>query len=155
MNPKVLLFLDALDRGPVRLEGELPASILELSEVSSCRNVGPVSYRLLAEKKGEEVLVRGEVEAPLELECSRSGVFFSTIVRDSAFLRDYSLSECGDSVDVTADLREAVLLKIPLYPVSPEALSRDFSLPSLPGDEAPPTGSRIWEALDTLHLPQP
>lgn len=157
MIPSLHLHIDTLDRGPVRLEGVLPAAVLELENEVSVRNIGDVAYNLVAEKKSRDVLVRGSVEAPMELECSRSGLFFSTIVRDSAFLRDYSIPESDGHIDLTTDVREAVVLNIPPYPVSPEAQSDTFIPPSLPEKLAPPpaTDGAAWKVLDNLNLDTP
>lgn len=149
--------LEALERGPFQLEGVLPGTVLDLEREVSIRNVGEVSYDLKAERTGGEVLVTGRVEAPMELECVRSGRFFSTTVRDSAFLRDYSTEELGDELDLTDDVREAVVIQIPGYPVSPEAQAPDFVLPRLPkeltGDAKDGDGGGSpWNQLDRLNL---
>ena len=88
----------------------------------------------------------------MELECVRSGLFFSTIVRDSAFLRDYSLDDLEGDLEITEDVREAVVIEIPAYPVSPEARSEDYEIPRLPGesreDGGPGTDEGPWKDLD-------
>jgi len=154
MTSTLHLHIDSLERGPLRLEGALPASVLEMEGDPASHPQGDVTYDLLAEKKGQEVLVRGWVEVPMELECSRSGLFFSTIVRDSAFLRDYSIPESEGHLDLTSDLREAIVLNIPTYPISPEAQSDTFIPPRLPETIAAPpeTDGALWKTLDTLNL---
>lgn len=148
--------LETLERGPFQLEGALPGTLLDLEREPSIRNVGEVAYDLKAERAGAEVLVTGRVEAAMELECVRSGRFFSTIVRDSAFLRDYSTEELGDELDLADDVREAVVIQIPSYPVSPEARSPDFELPKLPKEltagEEDEGGGSPWTDLDRLKL---
>lgn len=156
MSSSLHLHLATLERGPVQLEGALPGSLLELDGDPTVRNVGDVSYRLTAEKKSAEVLVQGAVEVPLELECRRSGLFFSTLVQESAFLRDYLISEVPSGmIDLTEEVREAVLLQLPTYPVSPEAQSETYVPPGLSGEDGedgPDDGPSPWSTLDTLHL---
>ncbi|MGA0332637.1 MAG: YceD family protein [Kiritimatiellia bacterium] len=155
MSTALLLSIEALEKGPVRLSGVLPGSFLELENELSIRNVGELRYELLAELKGNEVLVTGEVEAPMDLECVRSGAFFSTLVKDSAFLRDYSTEDSADSLNLSEDVREAVVLQIPAYPVSPEAQAADFELPKLPSElteEPNDTEKSPWNDLDQLNL---
>jgi len=157
MSHPLTIPLDALERGPFHLEGELPGSILDLEEEISIRNVGSVGYDLTAERMNHEVLVRGTLEVSMDLECVRSGVFFSTLVRDSAFLRDYSLDQFEGDLNISEDVREALVIEIPSYPVSPEAESEDFELPSLPGemtdDRAPPGAeNNPWKDLDQLDV---
>ena len=55
------------------------------------------------------------------MRCARCSEFFSTIVTVSDFLRAYSAPEGTDSVDVTADLREEILLHLPGFAVCSEA----------------------------------
>ncbi len=157
MSPPLTIPIDALERGPFHLQGELPGSLLDLEQEVSIRNVGAVRYDLTAERMNQEVLVRGTLEVSMELECVRSGLFFSTMVRDSAFLRDYSLDLPGGDLDISEDVREALVIEIPSYPVSPEADSEEFTLPSLPGewtdDRAPPDADdNPWNDLDQLNV---
>ncbi len=100
-----------------RYVGEEPAEILELAGQAHLRVAGPVRYDLTAEKVSDELLVKGEVAVELELECSRCAEFYSTTVRVLSFLRAYEIKEHVESVDVTPDLREDVLLELPAYPV--------------------------------------
>jgi uncharacterized metal-binding protein YceD (DUF177 family) len=152
MSHALVIPLEALEQGPYRLEGSLPGEFLGLQDEVSIRNIGDISYHLTAERLNQEVLVRGSVEAPMELECGRSGLFFSTMVRESAFLRDYSLGDVEGALDIADDVREAIVIEIPSYPVSPEAQSEDFCLPKLPGewidDDEPEEGPNVWKDLD-------
>ncbi|MCC5847341.1 MAG: hypothetical protein JJU29_04530 [Verrucomicrobia bacterium] len=153
MNSQLHLHLESMEHGSVLLEGRLPGTLLDLGDDPTVRNVGDISYKLTAERKSHEILVRGTVEAPMELECSRSGLFFSTIVQESAFLRDYSNSDLKGHINLTEDIREAVIINIPAYPVSPEARSKDFVLPGISTDEDPDPAPSAWSALDDLNLP--
>jgi len=156
MSTSLHLFVASVERGPVQLTGALPGSVLDLGDDPSVGEVGEICYELRAEKKSGDILVRGWVSAEIELECVRSGLFFSTIVEEKAFLRDYSISELTtEMIDLTEEVRESVLLAIPTYPVSPEARSETYHPPGLPPEvagEAPEAGSSPWTALDNLNL---
>jgi uncharacterized metal-binding protein YceD (DUF177 family) len=152
MKSPLQLSLESLEHGPTRLTGVLPGSLLGLDDEVEIRNVGEISYALTATRTGSEVLVTGSCEAPMELECVRSGQFFSTTIRESAFLRDFSIEEIGDEFDLTDEVREAVLLQLPNYPVSPEAQSDDFELPRLASDEPDDDDSSPWKDLDNLNV---
>jgi len=156
MSDPLSVSLEALDHGPVKLSGSLPGRFLDLESDPAIGEVGEISYEIEVERKGSEILATGTVSAPIELECVRSGLFFSTILQDSAFLRDYSSEELGDTLNLSEDLREAVVLQIPTYPVSPEARSPDFKLPTLsdgtPGTNERPDGDSPWDDLDQLNL---
>ncbi|MDF3128443.1 hypothetical protein P0Y35_04475 [Kiritimatiellaeota bacterium B1221] len=155
MSSSLQLSIESLEKGPIQLSGELPGSFLELEDDVTIRNISPVEYQLQAELKGSEVLVTGEVRVQMELECVRSGAFFSTIIEESAFLRDYSTEDSGESLNLSEDVREAVVILIPAYPVSPEAQSEDFELPKLPEklrDKPEAHGKTPWSDLDQLNL---
>ena len=100
-----------------RFVGEEPAEILELAGQEHVRVTGPIRYDLRAEKVSAELLVQGEVAVELEVECSRCAEFYSTTVRVLSFLRAYEIKEKVESVDVTPDLREDLLIELPAYPV--------------------------------------
>lgn len=155
MSTQLHLHTASLERGPVHLDGTLRGSVLDLGDDPFVRNVGDIVYALDAERKSTDILIRGTVRAQMELECSRSGRFFSTEVKESAFVRDYSISECSSGViDLTVDVREAVLLAIPVYPVSPEAQSDSFIPPGvkMETDEPPDSEGSPWSTLNNLKL---
>lgn len=152
MKSPLLISLESLEHGPTVVSGALPGAVLELENGVEIRNVGDVRYELTVTRTGSEVLVTGSAEVPLELECVRSGQFFSTILRESAFLRDFSIEEIGDTFDLTDEVREAVLLQLPNFPVSPEAQSDEFELPSLPSKLTDDGGSSPWNELDNLNV---
>lgn len=101
-------------------EGSDPGSILQCEESRFVRNVGEVAYRLYAQVVSGELIVSGELSAGMELRCGRCSDFFSTTVAVSDFLRAYSAPEGTDSVDITEDLREEMLLHVPAFAVCGE-----------------------------------
>lgn len=98
-------------------EGEEPASILELEGESSLRVVAPVHYRLFVQAVSDRLVVKGTVFVPMEIQCGRCADFFSTTVEESSFLRVYEISGTTETVEVTPDIREDILLKLPHFPV--------------------------------------
>ena len=99
------------------VEGEEPGELLDLDRDPVARSAGPIRYELTVEAAGTELVVRGLVEAPLELRCSRCAQFFSTTARVSSFLHAYEWAEHPESLDVSADVREDLLLEIPGFPL--------------------------------------
>lgn len=97
--------------------GEESSSILDLEgEKGICPDSG-IAYDLMVQIVSGRLIVQGALSASLNMECSRCTDFFSTTIRDSSFLRAYDISEETEKVDITADLREAVLLNLPNFPV--------------------------------------
>ena len=156
-NHTIALLTSDLRLGPIRLEGELSEDVVDLQHDSRVKVLSGLRYLLDAQLFGEELLIQGTAEIDLELECARSGAFFSTTVGDSSFLRAYLISEVPESLDLTEEVRDAVVIEIPTFPKSPEAESKDFVLPGLskegqPSDAEDDLGS-AWNALDGLDLP--
>jgi len=106
---------------PRRFEGEEPASILELDNDPEVRPAGPVRYRLTAQRFADELVVRGSLEAAVGARCSRCGEPFVRAVCDPAFARAYRLRAASELIDLTPDLREAILLAFPTLFVCSEA----------------------------------
>ncbi|MDY0148730.1 MAG: DUF177 domain-containing protein [Kiritimatiellia bacterium] len=105
----------------VAVADEVPGSLLDLQNDPVAREAGPIRYALRLERVGEELVVRGTVSAPLRLRCSRCAQFFSTTVQVSSFLHAYEWAAHPDFLDVSAEVREDVILEIPGFPLCDEA----------------------------------
>ena len=105
-----------LPRDGVWLEEEEPAALLDLETDPHARAAGPIRCRIFAQAAGQELIVKGDLAAPVRLCCAWCGEFFSTTVRVSSFLRAFPLTDAAETVDVSNDIREDVLLGIPDYP---------------------------------------
>ncbi len=119
------------------VSGEEPGELLDLAQDPVALEAGPIRYDLTVERAGQELVVRGQVEAPLRLRCSRCANIFSTIARVSSFLHAYEWAEHPESLDVSADVREDVLLEIPGFPLCHDGLQRAVC-PMRPGFERRP-----------------
>ena len=93
---------------------------------------GGVRYRLTAQGVGTELLVRGHLEQD-----------FDDTIKVDDFLQSYEISENVSEVDLTADVRESIILALPTYPVCRE------SCPGIEQKGATPADDR-WNALDNL-----
>ena len=138
-------------------EGDEPGDILDLKNDPFCKVEGDVHYDLYAQHVSEELVVRGTLSVELGLKCTRCTEFFSTTVVDSDFLRAYSASEDKDSVDITEDLREDLLLHVPGFPVCSEeckGLCAQCGADLNKGSCGCDAGDRPnpWSALDNLDL---
>ena len=116
----IQIFPSRLDLEPLPIEGFLPSEQLAVEDDSSIKPSGPIEYRLNAQLLGSEILIQGEVEAEVELSCARCTEFYSTKLGDSVFVRCFELSEVEDGFDLADDVREAVLLEIPSFPLCSE-----------------------------------
>lgn len=131
--------------------------MLNLGQDRLVRAASPVRYDLFAERISGEVVVRGTLSLDLQLTCSRCTDLFSTTLEDSSFLRSYEAPEGVESVDLTDDIREDILLDLPAYPVcAPECKGLcpqcGKNLNTGPCLCRPPQEEGRWKALDGLKL---
>ncbi|MFC1467154.1 DUF177 domain-containing protein [Verrucomicrobiota bacterium] len=104
----------------VYLKGEEPSGVLELKDELFFEEASPVGFDLYVQSVCGELIVRGKVWVEVKTECSRCTDFFSTNVSDSSFLRTFPLTGGEVELDVTEDVREAILLSLPLFPLCDE-----------------------------------
>lgn len=141
----------------LQLTEEEPPEILELEEDGEFRAAGPVRCDLFAEVVAGGLLVRGTLTAPLKARCARCTQFFSTTVADSAFLRDFPGVQETEEVDITEDVREAILLNLPHFPLCAESCrglclqcGKNLNEGSCGCEHGESGGA--WTALDSLNL---
>jgi uncharacterized metal-binding protein YceD (DUF177 family) len=113
-----------LARHEVELEGTLSVEELELDlRDEMVRANGPLQYDLEAQSLDDSVLVRGKLVLPLECECVRclKPFKFRLELPDwTAHLPlkgEEAVTVVDDSVDLTAPIREDILLALPAHPV--------------------------------------
>ena len=137
--------------------GEEPPEILGLVDQKLLRVESPVRYDLFAQKISDELVVQGTLSVTLGVVCSRCTEFFSTTLEDSSFLRSYEAPEGLETVDLTDDIREDILLELPAYPVcKPDCKGLcprcGKNLNTGPCSCRPPTLETPWGSLDGLKL---
>ena len=104
----------------LKFKEEEPGEILGFGEGNEFRAAGPVSCDLYAQVVDEILIVRGTLSVPVEARCARCTQIFSTTVADSGFLRDFPGIQGTEEVDVTEDIREAIMLSLPRFPLCDE-----------------------------------
>lgn len=100
--------------------GAEPSEIMALERDRFVRAISEVRYSLFAIAVSGRLLVSGRVSVRLRAQCSRCAEYFSFLVSEPSFLRTYVLRPGLEEVDVTGDLREALVLRIPIYPLCRE-----------------------------------
>ncbi len=100
--------------------GETTPGLLELGEGSPCIPEGGVAYRIHVERIGSELLARGQVSQRFACKCSRCAEPLSLEVVEPSFFANYPAEEGAEFVDLTPELREAIILALPGYPVCRE-----------------------------------
>ena len=138
-------------------EGDEPGSILQADAEIFIKDPGNVHYALYAQCVSDELVVRGTLDVNVNLQCARCSDFFSTTVGVSDFLRAYPAPKGTDSVDITEDLREELLLQVPGFPVCKDACKGICSQCGVDLNKGACTctkedGPNPWSALDGINL---
>lgn len=100
-----------------RYQGEEPASILDIEDDPFIRGWGPIVYDLTAQRLQADLLVQGTLATTMECQCARCAEWFKNSLRVPAFVRSYVLSSENESIDLTDDIREDILLSLPILAV--------------------------------------
>ncbi len=100
----------------LKIQEEEPGEILGLDEASGFIAEGPVSCRFYVQVVDNVLIVRGTLSVSVKARCGRCTQFFSTTVTDSGFLRDFPGIQGAEEVDITEDIREALILSLPHSP---------------------------------------
>ena len=121
-----------------KFTGEEPASILNTEDAvfvkagvpskgsgvvppsrAACdlRVAGPIRYDLTAQVVSNELIVTGALTVDMLFRCSRCAEFFPLSAGEPSFECVHEIVDRAESVDLTADIREAIVLTFPAYPV--------------------------------------
>ena len=120
--------LAGLDREEARVNASIQPED-PFWKTTELRPVGPLQLDLVARSVGEGVLVRGRLQAGVEMECRRCltpvtqrvddivDMLFTEIGPDEAEIEGevYRLSSRGTELDITEAVREQLLLRVPQY----------------------------------------
>ena len=142
LERKLVVDVTRLDPDGETLEGEVDAVDLDEEFV---KPFGGIRYRLSLQVFGTELLVRGRLEQDFTLVCSRCGKDFDDTVVADDFVTSVEIGEKTQDVDLTDELRECIILKLPTYPVCDEACPGIEQKTEMPKDDR-------WGALDQLKV---
>lgn len=98
-------------------EGEEPSDSINTEQGGMVRCTTPLHYDLFAHLVTDTLLVDGSLWVKSELQCSHCAESFEVEVREPVFHFDTELDEKTEQVDLTEDMREAIILRFPSYPV--------------------------------------
>lgn len=137
-------------------EGSETGCFTEEPEKLWFKVLSPVDYSLQAFYVSGELVVAGKLEVDVEVQCSRCAVPFTMKVADKRFDVAIEAPEGTESVDLTADMREAILCAFPSHPVCREECKGlcaqcGKDLNQGPCGCVPPEHNR-WESLGGLKL---
>lgn len=139
--------------GTLHVEGDLDAAILELDPAEGAP-LSPIHCALDVGLSGSGLFAVGSLSVQLRLRCV-------ACLRDFEMdlaLGDYALQierNGAEFVDLTEEIREDILLRLPSHPRcdadgSRECPARFQDAPGAPLSEEPDAASSAWNALDQI-----
>lgn len=146
------------------LEGRLPANVFDLA-ANDVQATGPVEYRIDLVPSGGGIVATGRVSAEFEMECVRCLGRFHRRIELDPYEADID-PEGKNTINLTARLREDILLDLPAYPRCDQGteprqcpVGDRFAAPSPveegPGESGPPQAPGAWEALEDWEPREP
>ena len=144
-------------------DGEIRNDIFHLTAPDDPRFVPPLEFALTVRPDGADVVVEGSILARFEMECARCGQWFPWEVA----LEDYYTQEPRDgaaTLDLTAQIREDILLALPGYPRCEDSNVESRTCPSAgkfpaesefaplePVETEEPAHPVVWDVLDKIQ----
>jgi uncharacterized metal-binding protein YceD (DUF177 family) len=129
----------------LHLEGEEDSKIIDLNE-PLYRFEQPIRYEFDLNWVGDRsLLIRGQLSTVVRAQCVRTLDWFDLPVVVKDF--NWHGEQVGDEVDLTAEIREDILLLLPTNPISPEAKPLPSEKLAKPDDR-----KEVWGKLDQLKL---
>ena len=122
METRARLIVDVarLDAGGERYAGELEEAVLDLGDSELLAPRGGIAYDLFVQALGQELLVRGRLRQRLRCVCVRCAGEFEAAAADEDFTTSIEISDVTEFLDLTEEVREAIIFALPGYPVCGE-----------------------------------
>lgn len=106
-----------LRQEPEKICGEESASLLEIELGDLIRSEEMLAYDLTVQRVSGELIVQGTLKINFICRCARCGDNFSKNVFISDFYRDFDLTAKNELINLTPDVREDILLALPMVMV--------------------------------------
>jgi uncharacterized metal-binding protein YceD (DUF177 family) len=159
-NNPLIIELSKLNTTEDAISGVVPVAILAIEDDRQVHLNDPLKFDLQTQKVSSELIVQGTLEVSCDVECSRCAEIYSTTVTVSSFLRAYEIPDGTDTVDLTADVREDILLALPSFPLCSDGCKGLCPQCGKNWNEGPcackpsKNDGGPWAALNGLGLPE-
>jgi uncharacterized protein len=147
-----------LEREPVELSGNEPPEFLALPEGDEFSVESPMSYDLIVRKVSGGALVSGSCEVTLSGTCGRCLEHTAFTVSADDIELFFDLDEYGEEIDISDDIREELLLNLPMNILCQEDCAglchncgSNLNKKKCKCSQGT-SGSLAWSALDDLKL---
>jgi uncharacterized protein len=148
-----------LDENGIHLRGELPVAELDLGVQDELIHLEqPLRYDLSVELLDQAVLVMGQLELPLNCECSRCLKPFQTVLKLPHWAvhlpleGEEKVEVVNDCIDLTPFVREDILLDFPQHPLCKPGCAGLKNKTARKAQPVEKTGPDVWAKLDKLKL---
>jgi len=112
----IIPLVDISDK-EIIIEGSDKVKNYDLNSFSSFKPLDEIKFKFCISNISEQLIIKGKISLDVRLQCSRCIEFFSTTLQVSDFLRNLSLGEDQNEVDITDEIREELVLNIKPFPV--------------------------------------
>ena len=147
-----------LEREHIELSGSEPPEFLALPEGDDFSAESPMSYTLTVRKVSGGALVSGACQAELSGTCGRCLEKCSFELAADDIELFYDLDEYGEELDISEDIREELLLNLPMNNLCDEdcaglchTCGANLNKKKCKCSQGA-SGSLAWSALDDLKL---
>lgn len=106
-----------LRQNPEKIRGEEPAASLEIEQENFIQSEGVLAYDLTVQCVSGELLVQGTLKISIVCRCARCGDDFLRKIVISDFCRSFPLTSNNELINLTADVREDIVLSLPMVAV--------------------------------------
>lgn len=147
----------------LRLTGAAPGDVFELGQDEWARATPPLEYRITVHRSGDLLLLEGRVASRFELRCSRCLQWFPDLIELDPYQAEVEIETENANTDLTARLREDILLALPGFPHCEDSVIESRECPAAEilrklESDAVPSGEQdqsAWGALDQLRVDRP
>jgi len=103
------------------IEGQVPAEVVALKEDANAPVTGPIDYELHVQCLDHELIVTGQVSTEVQMVCSRCADRVMEMVADQSFFYEQEVPNLHETLDLTDEVRETIILAFPNYPLCQES----------------------------------
>ena len=133
---------------------------MEIELGNLVRPEGPLAYDLNVQRVSDELIVQGTLAINLECRCARCGDSFVRNILIADFCRSFALAAANDLINLTPEIREDILLALPMVAVCSDACRGLCGIcgANLNRESCKcvrPEKKNSWKALDALRLSFP
>lgn len=146
-----------LGNKPERICGKEPVASLEIDLGDMIRPEGPLSYDLTVQRVSDELIVRGTLKINFGCRCARCGDNFIKNILITHFCRNFALTSKNDLINLTPDVREDILLSLPMVAVCSDTCRGLCSVCGVNLNRETcqcrrPEKKNVWDMLDDMRL---